>query len=831
MRPLILIVLLALLSGSASVTARAAAPTAAVPTASAAQALTPAQAQQLLAVLNDPAKRAQFTTTLQEMLKALPATAQAATAQAATAQAAGTPVTGGGAAPAHATAAVPKAGAKPAAVQVAPNGLGVQLVTEVGRFFSSSAAQLATTVRVITRYHAILDWIDFARTNPTERGLIFETVWRAAMIVVVALGVERGVERALRRPRQRLADYASAANSKDAAIRPGAGAEPEEVENDTPEPPAQDPVSAGTSAPLATASKRHRRLRGAWTALRRLPFVLARLLLAMLPVGAFLLAGYGLVATPLADVGNTRLAAAEVIEAYAIARLLMIATRALVAPAHPRLRLLHVSDASAADIVIWMRRLVVIAAAGAAAANLLSQFGLSRGGHDALIKLVALIDHILLLVVVVRYRARVAARIRPAPDAKGTIALGRRWLARAWHWIAIFYIVALWIVYAVEVSNGFFVLTHLFLLAAGVLVAARIVAMVALGALDRAFRFSPEVRARHPGLEKRANRYYPLLRQAVTGVISVLTVLAILQVWGLDVLSWFGRNALGGRLASALGTIVIMVAIAVAVWEVTNASFEQRVALLAESEQPVRAARLRTLLPILRTTLLIVIVVVIGLTALSEIGVNIAPLLAGAGIVGVAIGFGSQKLVQDLITGLFLLMENAMQVGDWVTVSGLSGSVENLSIRTLRLRAGDGSVHLIPFSSVTSVTNTNRGVGNAAVSVTVSAREDTDRVSEVLREIVAGMRADDAFSRAIRSDLQLWGVDRVDAVSATIVGQVVCTDSGRWNVQREFNRRMKRRFQELGIEMPPPTQIVRVERTHRDDRAPDAEPAAKAAPS
>ena len=114
-----------------------------------------------------------------------------------------------------------------------------------------------------------------------------------------------------------------------------------------------------------------------------------------------------------------------------------------------------------------------------------------------------------------------------------------------------------------------------------------------------------------------------------------------------------------------------------------------------------QSARLRTLLPLLRSALLITIVVFAGLMVLSEIGINIAPLLAGAGIIGVAIGFGSQKLVQDLITGIFLLLENAMQVGDWVTVSGLSGTVENLSVRTIRLRAGDGSVHIIPFSAVT----------------------------------------------------------------------------------------------------------------------------------
>ena len=142
---------------------------------------------------------------------------------------------------------------------------------------------------------------------------------------------------------------------------------------------------------------------------------------------------------------------------------------------------------------------------------------------------------------------------------------------------------------------------------------------------------------------------------------------------------------------------------------------------------------------------------------LSEIGVNIGPLLAGAGIVGVAIGFGSQKLVQDLINGIFLLLENAMQVGDQVTVSGLSGTVENLSVRTIRLRAGDGSVHIIPFSSVTSVTNVNRGIGNASVNVCVAFHEDTDRVCEVLKETAAGMRKETDFSAKMLSDLQLLG--------------------------------------------------------------------------
>src|SRR5690606_37634969 len=110
---------------------------------------------------------------------------------------------------------------------------------------------------------------------------------------------------------------------------------------------------------------------------------------------------------------------------------------------------------------------------------------------------------------------------------------------------------------------------------------------------------------------------------------------------------------------------------------------------------------------------------------------------AGASIIGVALGFGSQKLVQDFITGIFLLMENAMQVGDWVTVAGVSGTVENLSIRTVRLRAGDGSLHIVPFSSVSTVNNTNRGIGNAAVRISVGYDTDIGQEIAELKKIGA----------------------------------------------------------------------------------------------
>jgi small-conductance mechanosensitive channel len=326
--------------------------------------------------------------------------------------------------------------------------------------------------------------------------------------------------------------------------------------------------------------------------------------------------------------------------------------------------------------------------------------------------------------------------------------------------------------------------------------------------LDRVFRINPEFLRQFPGLEERANRYFPLLRAAISGLVAIVTIVALLEIWGIDATAWFSSSQVGGRLASAVITIGLAGVVALAVWEASNAAIEQHLLRLSREGRFARATRLRTFLPMLRTTLLAIIITVVTLTALSELGVNIAPLLAGAGIVGIAIGFGSQKLVQDLVTGLFLLLENAMQVGDTVTVSGLTGVVEALSIRTIRLRAGDGSIHIVPFSSVTSVTNTNRGIGNAAISVDVAYKEDTDRVGEVLKEIATEMRSEPQFKGMIRGDLDLWGVDRVNASMATVVGQIECTDTGRWPVQREFYRRMKKRFQELGIEIARPSQTT-----------------------
>jgi moderate conductance mechanosensitive channel len=411
--------------------------------------------------------------------------------------------------------------------------------------------------------------------------------------------------------------------------------------------------------------------------------------------------------------------------------------------------------------------------------------------------------HLLVVVVILQCRRVVAAFIR-TDSRNGAMAMLRNRLANFWHYIAIALVLGVWLVWALNIKNGYALLAQYVLGTIAVILIARLLLVIILGIIDRVFRVPPEIIERFPGIESRANRYLPFARKAVSYFVGAIGFIAMLEVWGVDAVAWFSAGGIGSRLLSAVVTIGIAVLIATAVWEVSNALLDRQLVRLSQEGHFARAARLRTFLPMLRTTLLCVIVAIVGLTALSEIGVNVAPLLAGAGIIGIAIGFGSQKLVQDVITGLFLLLENVVHVGDVVTVSGLTGTVENVSIRTIRLRAADGAVHIVPFSAVTSVTNNSRGVGNAAINVVVPYNEDPDRVGTILKEIAAEMRNEPEYRHLIRNDLELWGVDKVNGAMASIVGQIRCTDSGRWPVQREFNRRMMQRFKESGIEIAKP---------------------------
>ena len=743
--------------------------------ASRANVLTPDQARRALDTLTDDKKRA-------EMIETLRAIANAPAPQSAPAPEQVAPAATPG------PAATPAAAPAQSPIPLKADSLGAQLLLSVSEQIGDTSHQIAYIARTLTHFPAFYYWIVRTANDPYAYDQLLDIAWKLAVVLACALAAEWVICRIIRRPVGFLeARMPQAARPQVAAV---AIADP--------------PSSVSDIATQVEVQRRHLSLARAWQSLVRLPFVLGRLVLELLPVLVFVGVASMVLGTEIGDLVTTRLVILAVVNAYALSRGLICVVRALAGP----FGLFRVRAETAAYIEIWARRILAVGVSGIAFANVALLLGLHRAGYLALLRMVMLIVHLFVVVIILQCRRQVAEAIRAPAGRVGLAARTRNRLAGLWHYLAIALDLALWAVWALNIHDGYSLLLQYFVGTVAVVLIARLATIVALSLIDRGFRISPDLRQRFPGLEARANRYLPLLRRIVASIITFIAFVAVLEVWGVDAIVWFYGGQIGSRLLSAVATIAIAALAAAAIWEVANALMDRQVNLLSREGHYARAARLRTFQPMLRTALLCLIVTVVGLTALSEIGVNVAPLLAGAGIVGIAIGFGSQKLVQDLITGLFLLLENTVQVGDNVSVSGLSGTVENVSIRTIRLRAGDGAVHIVPFSAVTTITNASRGAGNAAVNVNVAYKEDTDRAGQILKDIVADMRREAEYKSAILGDLELWGVDKVDGAMASIVGQIRCTDFGRWPVQREFNRRMKRRFQEAGIEMASASQTI-----------------------
>jgi small conductance mechanosensitive channel len=217
-----------------------------------------------------------------------------------------------------------------------------------------------------------------------------------------------------------------------------------------------------------------------------------------------------------------------------------------------------------------------------------------------------------------------------------------------------------------------------------------------------------------------------------------------------------------------------------------------------------RIKRLDTLERVFRYVATVVITLVGTMLVLSEVGISIAPILATAGVLGIAIGFGAQSLVKDYFNGFFLLLENQVRVGDVVEVAGKGGLVEEMTLRYLRLRDYEGSVHTIPNGIVDTVTNRSRGFAFALLDVGVAYREDVDEVYAVMREVAAEMRADPELGERILDDLEIAGVDKWGDSAVVIRCRFKVKPLEQWGVRRAFLYRLKKAFDAAGIEIPYP---------------------------
>ena len=255
---------------------------------------------------------------------------------------------------------------------------------------------------------------------------------------------------------------------------------------------------------------------------------------------------------------------------------------------------------------------------------------------------------------------------------------------------------------------------------------------------------------------------------------------------------------------SALRVVLILIAAWVVVRIGNRAIRITRVRLQNRAPSEERAKRLETLGRVFRYVLGVVVLVVAGMLVLNELGISVAPILATAGVAGIAVGFGAQSLIKDYFNGFFLLVDDQLGKGDVVTIAGIGGLVEDITLRYIRLRDYSGNVHFVPNGQITTVTNLTRTFAYAVMDVGIAYRESAEEAIEVIREVGREMRADESFGPRILEDLEIAGVDQWADSAVVIRCRFKVKPIEQWGVRRGFLQRLKAAFDARGIEIPFP---------------------------
>jgi len=214
--------------------------------------------------------------------------------------------------------------------------------------------------------------------------------------------------------------------------------------------------------------------------------------------------------------------------------------------------------------------------------------------------------------------------------------------------------------------------------------------------------------------------------------------------------------------------------------------------------------RIETIVRLTKQAVMLVLWLTVGLMILLEFGIEIGPIIASAGIVGLAVGFGAQNLVRDFISGFFIILENQVRVGDVAIVNGTGGLVENINFRTIVIRDLSGVVHVFANGTVSTLSNLSKDWSAYVFDIGVAYKENTDTVIEVLQAVAASLREDEKFGPLILEDIEIFGVDKFADSAVIIKGRIKTRPIRQWEVGREFLRRVKLAFDEQGIEIPFP---------------------------
>lgn len=532
--------------------------------------------------------------------------------------------------------------------------------------------------------------------------------------------------------------------------------------------------------------------------------------------------GYAVALFVVGDAGGMATEQSLFLNAFLVIEVFKAVLRMLFASRYEGLRIMPLAAADAARWNGWLAGLVGFVGYGLMLVVPVLNASLTPAIGDIVTPLIMLLAFIHALRFILDNRASVRAGLeRRATESK--VAVTRvlaGLLARTWHYLAIAYFAALALVTVTRPGDALPFMALATVQSLAVIAVGLAVSSLVLQWLARPVSLSPEMRDKVPGLEARLNGFIPKVVNALRLLLIVLVVAALLDAWDVivDLRAWIASEA-GGQVISAAVSVAFIVVAATALWVAAASWIELRLNPDVGSGEP--AARERTLLILFRNAVAIVIVTMTIMISLSQIGIDIGPLIAGAGVLGLAVGFGAQKLVQDIITGVFIQLENAINTGDVITAAGITGTAERLSIRSVGVRDLSGTFHIVPFSSVDTVSNFNRDFAYHVGVYGVAYREDTDEVIGYLQAAFEELRADPAHGENILDDLEVHGVTELADSSVNVRVRIKTRPGTQWALGRAYNRLVKRHLDAAGVEIPFPHMTL----YFGEDKAGNAPPA------
>ena len=499
---------------------------------------------------------------------------------------------------------------------------------------------------------------------------------------------------------------------------------------------------------------------------------------------------------------NTRIAL--FLNAFVMIELFKAAIRMLFSSRYAGLRLVPINDGEAQYWNQCLARLSGFVGYGLLFAVPMISHSSSPALGQAINLIIMLVafTYVIRIVIKNRVKLREALNQRALKASLGVSRMALQLMARIWHLAAIGYFLAILIISILRPGDALPVvmmatLKTLICVGIGLLLSGILSQLI-----GRRIHLSQEIREKLPLLENRLNAYIPNTLKVLRVVIFIGVLMFIFDAWGLfDLSSWYaspsGRNLIGKSIS-----VAVILVFALAVWIALASVIEHFLNPKAGRGEP--TARAKTLMSLFYNALAITLATITAMIVLSEIGINIGPLIAGAGVLGLAIGFGAQKLVQDIITGVFIQVENALNTGDVVTAGGITGVAERLSIRSVGLRDLSGTYHIVPFSSVDTVSNFMRDFAFHVGEYGIAYRENIDEAISHLRAAYDELAADDEYASSLLAPLEVSGVTALADSSVNIRVRIKTAPGMQWAIGRAYNRLVKMHFDAAGIEIPFP---------------------------